>query len=64
MARKLVALTAVSLMVLSGCATSVVSSSNVAETAAIDRDMPRSGKSPYGALPALEANPTPVRLEP
>lgn len=64
MALKLVALTAVSLMVLAGCATSVVSSSNVAETAAIDCDMPSSGKSPYGALPALEANPTPVRLEP
>lgn len=60
----LVALTAVSFMILSGCATSTVSTANVTDRAAIDRDMPGSGNMPYGALPAMEANPTPVGLKP
>lgn len=60
----LVALTAFSLLALSGCATSTVSSADMADNAAIDRHMPSTAQSPYGAMPALEANQVPVRLEP
>lgn len=59
-----VALAALSLLALSGCATSTVSSADMADQAAIDRQMPSTAQSPYGAMPALEANPMPDLLEP
>ena len=60
----LVAIAAVSLIVLSGCATSAVSTISAADRAAIDRDMPGSGKASIGAMQPLEASPVPVRLDP
>ncbi len=60
----LVALTAVSLLALTGCATTTVSATNLTDSAAIDSAMPGNANAPYGAMPALEANSVPVRLEP
>lgn len=59
----LVAIAAVSLIVVSGCATSGVSTIDAADRAAIDRDMPGSGKAWNGAMPTLEASPMPVSLD-
>jgi uncharacterized lipoprotein YajG len=60
----LVVFAAVSLLVLTGCATSTVSTINAADRAAMDRDMLASGAASYGAMPPIEANPVPVRLDP
>lgn len=60
----LVVFAGVLLLVLTGCATSKVSTINAADRAAMDRDMPASGAAFYSAMPPMEANSVPVRLDP
>ncbi len=60
----LVALAAVSLLALPGCTTTSVATTNLADSAAIDRAMPGNANTPFGAMQAPEANSVPVRLEP